>query len=127
MRTWWECFGAGSALHVLVVRAGDRPIAIAPLILTPIRMWGVKVQRLGFFYNAHVPRADFLIAERREEVYRAIWSHLSQGKYWDLLQLCQLTEGCATLEEMSRLAAADDCRTGVWESEASPYVPLEAS
>ena len=82
------------------------------------------MRRLGFFYNAHVPRADFLIAERREEVYRAIWRHLSRGKDWDLLQLCQLTEGCATLEAMPRLAARDDCRVGVWASEASPYVPL---
>jgi CelD/BcsL family acetyltransferase involved in cellulose biosynthesis len=127
VRTWWECFGAGSTLHVLVLRAGDRPIAIAPLILTSIRMWGITVRRLGFFYNAHVPRADFLIAERREEVYRAIWRHLSRGKDWDLLQLCQLTEGCATLEAMPRLAARDDCRVGVWASEASPYVPLVPS
>jgi CelD/BcsL family acetyltransferase involved in cellulose biosynthesis len=127
VRTWWESFGAGSTLHVLVLRAGDRPIAIAPLILTPVRMWGIKVRRLGFFYNAHVPRADFLIAERREEVYRAIWAHLSRNRCWDLLQLCQLPEGCATLQEMPKLAAADDCRTGVWESEASPYVPLGPS
>jgi len=127
VRTWWECFGSGSALHVLVVRAGDRPIAIAPLILTPIWMWGIKVRRLGFFYNAHVPRADFLIGERREEVYRAIWSHLAEDNSWDLLQLCQLTEGCATLEEIPRLAASDDCSAGVWASEASPYVPLGSS
>src|ERR1022692_4832500 len=53
VRTWWESFGAGSTLHVLVLSSGDRPIAIAPLILTPIRMWGIKVRRLGFFYNAH--------------------------------------------------------------------------
>src|ERR1039457_7586113 len=52
VRTWWESFGAGSTLHVLVLWAGDRPIAIAPLILTPIRMWGIKVRRLGFFYRS---------------------------------------------------------------------------
>jgi CelD/BcsL family acetyltransferase involved in cellulose biosynthesis len=127
VRTWWESFGAGSALHVLVLRAGDRPIAIAPLILTPVRMFGIKVRRLGFFYNAHVPRADFLIAERPEEVYRAIWDYLSRNRFWDLLQLCQLPEGCQTLEEMPRLAAASQCRTGVWASEASPYVPLRPS
>src|SRR3954453_3975199 len=28
--TWWECFGKGGALRVLVVWAGDEPIAIAP-------------------------------------------------------------------------------------------------
>src|SRR5437867_3863902 len=25
VRTWWECFGDGKELHVLVVKAGDRP------------------------------------------------------------------------------------------------------
>ena len=109
---------------MLVVRAGDRPIAIAPLILTPIRMWGLNVRRLGFFYNAHVPCADFLIAERPAEVCRAIWTHLSTDRTWDLLQLCQLREGCETLEEMPALAARSACPTGVWTSEASPYVPV---
>jgi len=39
IRNWWECFGAESALHILVVKADDQLIAIAPLMLTPIRMW----------------------------------------------------------------------------------------
>jgi CelD/BcsL family acetyltransferase involved in cellulose biosynthesis len=127
VRTWWEAFGANSTLHVLVLRAGNRPIAIAPLILTPIRMWGIEVRRLGFFYNAHVPRADFLIAERPEEVYRAIWAHLSRDRSWDLLQLCQLAEGCETLATMPRLAKEAGCGVGIWTSEASPYVPLRPS
>jgi CelD/BcsL family acetyltransferase involved in cellulose biosynthesis len=124
VRTWWECFGAGSTLQILVLKAGDQTIGIAPLILTPTRMWGIKVRRLGFFYNAHVPRADFLIAERQEEAYRAIWKHLSRSRDWDLLQLCQLPEGSATLEAIPELAAPDDCQIVTWLSGASPYVPL---
>lgn len=127
VRTWWECFGAGSTLQILVLKAGDQTVAIAPLILTPIRMWGIRVRRLGFFYNAHVPRADFLIAERPEEVYRAIWNHLSRSGGWDLLQLCQLPEGSATLEAIPELAASDDCRIVTWLSGASPYLSLRAS
>ncbi len=127
VRTWWECFGAGSTLQILVLKAGDQPVAIAPLILTPVRMWGIKVRRLGFFYNAHVPRADFLIAERPEEVYRAIWGHLSRSGGWDLVQLCQLPEGSVTLEAIPGLAAPDDCRIVTWRSGASPYLPLRAS
>lgn len=127
IRTWWECFGAGSSLRILVVKAGDRTVAIAPLILTSVRMWGIKVRRLGFFYNAHVPRADFLIAQRAEEVHRAIWNHLNQTRGWDLLQLCQLPEGSATLKAMSDLAAPDRCRVVTWLSGASPYVPLSSS
>jgi CelD/BcsL family acetyltransferase involved in cellulose biosynthesis len=124
VRTWWECFSAGSTLHILVVRAGNKPIAIAPLILTAIRMWGIKVRRLGFFYNAHVPRADFLIAQRSEEVYHAIWSYLFRKCSWDLLELCQLPDESETLDTIPRLAGADGCPTGVWPSDASPYMPL---
>ena len=127
IRTWWECFGAGSTLQILVLKAGDQTVAIAPLILTPIRMFGIKVRRLGFFYNAHVPRADFLIAQRSEEAYRAIWSHLSRSRDWDLLQLCQLPEESATLQTMRDLAAPDDCPIVTWLSGASPYLPLRPS
>ena len=127
IRTWWECFGAGSTLQILVLKTGDQPIAIAPLIVTPIRMWGIKVRRLGFFYNAHVPRADFIVARWPEEAYRAIWSHLFHKCSWDLLQLCQLSEGSQTLGTIPRLAAADDCPTGAWPSGASPYLPLRTS
>jgi len=127
VRTWWESFGAGSTLHILVLRAGKRPIAIAPLMLTPVRMYGVKVLRLGFLYNAHVPCADFLISDRPDEVYRAIWTHLSHNRRWDVLQLCQLADGGETLKEVPRLAAASGCRIGVWASDASPYVLLSSS
>jgi CelD/BcsL family acetyltransferase involved in cellulose biosynthesis len=128
LRTWWECFGAGSELHILVVKEDHEIIAIAPLMLTRVRMFGITVRRLGFFYNAHVPRADFLIARRSEDVYRAIWDHLlSAGGAWDLLQLCQLPEGSETLEEIKDLASQDGLPTGVWLSGASPFVTLDTS
>jgi CelD/BcsL family acetyltransferase involved in cellulose biosynthesis len=127
IRTWWECFGAGSTLHILVVKAGSRIIAIAPLILTPVRMWGIRVRRLGFFYNAHVPRAEFIVAERHLEAYRAIWTHLAKNRCWDLLQLCQLPEASETLQEVSRLAAESHCPSGVWQSGESPFVSLDTS
>jgi len=125
-RTWWECFGEGSSLHILVVTAGKEAIAIAPLILTETRLLGIPVRRLGFLYNSHVPRADFLIGSRSEEVYVAIWRHLSSNRRWDLLQLCQLPAGSDTLKSIPRLAAADGYRSGVWQSGESPFIPLHA-
>jgi CelD/BcsL family acetyltransferase involved in cellulose biosynthesis len=126
-RTWWECFGSGSRLHILLVTAGNEPIAIAPLIMTETHMWGVPLRRLGFLYNSHVPRAGFIIAKHSEEVYAAIWRHISRNRCWDLLQLCQLPEGCGTLEAIPRLASRDGHAIGVWQSGASPFVPLETS
>jgi CelD/BcsL family acetyltransferase involved in cellulose biosynthesis len=130
-RTWWECFGSGSKLHILVVRAGDDPIAIAPLMLTESRLCGIKIRRLGFLYNAHVPRADFIISEEcgrsREEIYAAIWRHLCVNRGWDLLQFCQLAEGSRTLEAIPRLASQNGCRSGVWQSGESLFVSLDTS
>jgi CelD/BcsL family acetyltransferase involved in cellulose biosynthesis len=126
-RTWWECFGSGSKLHILLVTAGSDPIAIAPLILTESRVWGISVRRLGFLYNSHVPKADFIIGYRSEQAYSAIWRYLSTNRCWDLLQLCQLPEGSGTLEAIPWLASQGGCRTGVWQSGASPFVPLDKS
>lgn len=128
IHTWWECFGAGSVLHILLVEEGDEIVAIAPLISTRLRMFGIPVRRLGFFYNSHVPRAGFIVARRNEEACQAIWKHLiSERKTWDLLQLCQLPEGSPTLENMRGLAMEADFPTDVWLSGDSPYVTLDSS
>jgi CelD/BcsL family acetyltransferase involved in cellulose biosynthesis len=125
IRTWWECFGEDSKLHIIVITEGERPIAIAPLAITPIRMFGLKLRRLGFLYNSHVPRADFIVGERAEEVYATIWHHLRSAKDWDLIQLCQLTEESETLVRMQQLAGANNFPTGLWKSGASPRVQLD--
>jgi CelD/BcsL family acetyltransferase involved in cellulose biosynthesis len=90
-------------------------------------MCGVKIRRLGFFYNAHVPRADFIVGRRHREVYHAIWKHLVQNRSWDLLQLCQLPESSETLNELTRLAKDETHPVGVWKSGESPFVSLASS
>jgi CelD/BcsL family acetyltransferase involved in cellulose biosynthesis len=127
LRTWWECFGTGCRLHIIVAKVGSRAIGIAPLVLTRARMWGVPLRKLMFFYNNHVPRADFLVAGRRAEVYKAIWEHLAQSRCWDLLQLCQLPEGSETFEAVARLARTAGRPVGIWESSESPFIPLPGS
>lgn len=127
IRTWWECCAGNSTLNVLVLQAGGEVIAIAPLILTRVRMWGIPLRRLGFFYNDHVPRADFLIAQRADDVYRAVWRHLLENRNWDLLQLCQLPEGSQSIAQLKILAAEDGYPVGVWLSGASPYISLSTS
>jgi CelD/BcsL family acetyltransferase involved in cellulose biosynthesis len=127
VRTWWECFGAGSTLQILLVKANEEIVAIAPLILTPIRMWGIKMRRLGFLHNAHVPRADYLIARSPQDAYRIIWDHLSRRRDWDLLQFCQLPEESPTLAALAGLAARDRYQCITWVSGASPYLQIRGT
>lgn len=128
VRAWWECFGAGKELRILVVKAGREPVAIAPLMLSKRRLYGSDVRHLEFIWNVYAERFDVLVGARRQEAYRAIWTYLSSQKTrWDVLRLQQVPEGSTTLEEFPRLAAQHGCRVGLWRSGDSPYVPLSGT
>ncbi|MBV8843708.1 MAG: GNAT family N-acetyltransferase [Bryobacterales bacterium] len=124
LRTWWDCFGEGNRLHIVVAKAGDHLEAIAPLMWNSGRMWGMPVKRLSFLYNDHVPRAGFIVSPGAPGAYKAIWNHLRDDRSWDLLQLCQLPETSPTLSAVRELAAQDGFPAGVWNSGASPYIRL---
>jgi CelD/BcsL family acetyltransferase involved in cellulose biosynthesis len=126
VRTWWECFGSGKKLHILVVKAGDEVIGIAPLALTYRRMYGIKLRCLEFLSNVHTPRFDVIVSRRPPEVYRALWQHLQkEGGLWDLLLLCQVPEGSPTLEQLPRLAEENRHPLGCWRSGNSPYLTIQ--
>lgn len=128
VRTWWDCFGEGNRLHILLARSGGRIQAIAPFMSETAQMYGVPIRRLRLLHNDHTPRADIVVAGPPEEAYRAIWTALvNDPERWDVLQLGQLPAESGTRDILSRLAAGDGCSTGVWHSGASPYLTVRGS
>jgi len=129
MCSWWECFGSGKELHVVLVKTGTRLRAIAPLMLSRERMLGVPVRRLGALYNPHTPRLDFIVAPgAADDVYRAVWRHvLDISSQWDVLEIPQVLAGSPTLVSLPEIAAADGFRVGIWHGEDSPYVPFRGT
>lgn len=126
--SWWESFGAGKTLHVLLVRVDGRVVAIAPLMRSEERVYGMRVRRLASLYNPHTPRFDFIVAYDAEGVYRHIWRYLlSVSGEWDVLELSQLLAGSRTLDSLSQLARDDGYLVGVWRGEVSPYVPFNGT
>jgi CelD/BcsL family acetyltransferase involved in cellulose biosynthesis len=128
LRTWWECFGADRTLHIVIVRAGQRITAIAPLMRDTVQMYGLQVRKLDFLHNDHTPRADVVIAEGGESAYEALWTALRETQDdWDLLQLSRLPDDSPTRAAFERLAAADRVNTGVWRGDVSPFLRLDGS
>jgi CelD/BcsL family acetyltransferase involved in cellulose biosynthesis len=128
LRTWWECFGEGRRLHVLIVRSGTRIKAIAPFLWETARMYGVPVRRLRLWHNNQTPRADIILADGAGDSYRAIWKALLDRRAeWDVVQLGQLPAESGTRAGLSGLAAADGFANGVWQSGSSPYVPVSGN
>jgi CelD/BcsL family acetyltransferase involved in cellulose biosynthesis len=127
-RTWWECFGGGARLHVLVVQADGAPVAIAPLITRWRRVFGMPMRCVELMANDHSPRGDFILAGERREVLRAVWRHLHGSRArWDVVVLRQLPQDSDTARELSGCAEADGCRTAVWPSTSSPYLECGTS
>jgi CelD/BcsL family acetyltransferase involved in cellulose biosynthesis len=125
VRTWWDCFGGGATLHIVVVRKQGRVAAIAPLMRESAVMYGVPIRRVRFIQNDHTPRTDIIVADDPEESYRAIWTALrTDPDQWDVLQLSQVERESPTLRVISQRASDAGCATGVWQSGDSPYLPL---
>jgi CelD/BcsL family acetyltransferase involved in cellulose biosynthesis len=124
-RAWWDAFGAGKELHILVVRKGAEAIGIAPLMLAPARIYGLKMRRLQSIHNDHSPRFDFIVGNSAKDVYNAIWSYLAKRRrLWDVLQVSQLETVSPTFDHLRRMALADGFPVGTWPSDRSPYVDL---
>jgi CelD/BcsL family acetyltransferase involved in cellulose biosynthesis len=125
LRTWWDCFGAGRRLHIVVVKSAGRILAIAPLMRETAWMYGVPVRRLRLLQNDHSPQADIIVAESPQESYRAIWQSLvDASEPWDVLQLSEVPRASPTLRALLTLAAEHTQPTGVWHSDNSPYLSL---
>ena len=127
-RTWWDCFGAGRRLHVVVVRDGANVVAIAPLMTEQVHMYGLTVRKLDLLHNDHTPRADCIVAGSPRESYEAIWDALRDAKdQWDVLQLSRLPDDSPTRIAFASLADRDGYATGSWQGDRSPYLTLSGT
>lgn len=128
VRTWIEYFGAGQRLHVLLVKAGRTVVGIVPLMLRQGWMYGLPVTRLQSIHNVYTERFDFIINGPSDEIYPMIWNHLlTRSPHWDVLELRQVPADSPTLEQLTRLAAAERHPTERWHSCDSPYISVEGS
>jgi CelD/BcsL family acetyltransferase involved in cellulose biosynthesis len=127
IRAWWESFGAGRELHILLVRANREPIAIVPLMSCAGRFCGLPVRQLQFIWNVYAERFDFIVGRWPQLAYRAALAYLSQRTDWDLLLLPQLPTGSASLAELPRLASQSGMSNALQRSCDSPYLPVFGS
>ncbi|ALA59056.1 GNAT family N-acetyltransferase [Nitrospira moscoviensis] len=128
VRTWWESFEPGAALHIIVVKRGGEPIAIAPLMADQGRMYGWPLRRLRGIANVYTERFDFILTQEPREACRTIWRYLAaRAADWDVLELRQLPDGAKVKEYLPLCAFEDRFLFGVWHCSDGPYVPVNRS
>jgi hypothetical protein len=125
-RTWWESFGAGNRLFIVLVRDRGELIGIAPMMHTRASIYGFKVEALQAIFNPHTPRYDFIVARNQDPgIYRAIWKAFAEHGKSDAVVLTQVPDGSESIAQMEQLGKRDGWLAGQWSSPASPFVRLD--
>ena len=118
LTTWWQCFGADADMLVLVVRAGDEPVALAPLMLNR------QTRRISFAANALSMRANFILTSDPQESLRAIFAYLSSGLNWHDMVFNYIPADSVTAALSPTACRANNLRPGYLPSLISPYTAL---
>jgi CelD/BcsL family acetyltransferase involved in cellulose biosynthesis len=98
---WWQAFGEGCELMVLLVRDGHGELqAIAPLMILPERRFGIARRRLLMIgtANAAADYADLIVARGNARARAAIREWLvAQRHAWTSIELFNVPEHSPTL------------------------------
>ena len=99
---WWECFGNGHALHLLMVyETGGELVAIAPLMIATRRRLGVPVRRLMLLGtgNHASDYADLIVRKGHARPRAAVLEWMRAHRHlWTELELRNLPGHSPTLK-----------------------------
>jgi hypothetical protein len=128
IRTWWDSFEHNGTLHIVVVREGKEPIAIAPLMFDRGRLFGFPFRRLRGIANVYTERFDIIVTRRAKEASEAVWKFLAaESSTWDILELRQIPHCATGVEHLCNWAFDGKFLLGRWHSSDGPFIPINCS
>lgn len=130
--SWWDVFGEGRELHLLLVRDGNEVIGIAPLLKRRILHLGLPFQRLEFLATGEdtadeicANYLDFILLHGREsEILQAILDYLKTENGWDELLLKELLASSPTVPLLENLGTTQKMKCEIKPDGESVYLPL---
>lgn len=124
-QAWWEAFGHGKELLIVLIRGEDRLIGVAPLMRFWTTYYGIPFRLLSLITNKHTNRADFILVERTRECTRLILDFVRrQTGRWDMAELNFLPADSPTAEAVAEQASQLGFACAKRPSYESPFIPL---
>jgi CelD/BcsL family acetyltransferase involved in cellulose biosynthesis len=120
---WWNSYGGGKELLVLLVKEGEDIVAIAPLMRCRSRWRKLPVRIVTFIANEHSLRLGVIMKNDDPAILRQIMVHLQERCRYDLILLDLVENDSATEKGITALASYDGRRYLPMESFRSPYIP----
>ncbi len=96
---WWESFGAGHELQLLLVEdASEQLLAIAPMMLLRQRLLGIEQRQLMLIgtSNHASDYADLIVARGQSRARRLLLDSIAADRGWTTLELRNLPAGSPT-------------------------------
>ncbi len=130
--TWWNIFGEGRELYILLVRDAGEVIGIAPLVKRRLFRLGLPYRRLEFLATGEEAAdeicsnyLDFILRRgREEEILQAIFDFLKIENGWDELLLKELAASSPTVPLLEKLGSAHKLKCDTQPDGESIYLPL---
>jgi len=120
---WWQAYGNGKGMLVLLVRDGEQLLGICPLMTTDERFRIFPVRKIAFMANDEAPRCDLICADRHEEVVSAIVSYLkTRTAEWDVLHLQRVPNTSMNMALFSDAFKREGFQPFLRKSWTSPYL-----
>jgi CelD/BcsL family acetyltransferase involved in cellulose biosynthesis len=132
MYTWWECFGEGKTLFVIVAEDNGEIVGIVPLYRTQAKIFGLStLKHLEFLGTTGVitEYTDFIIQNGLEyKLVPAIINIIFQNSSdWDAFNLVSMRKDSINLKLIQKYC--EDNAFNLWEynTHTSPYIELPAT
>jgi CelD/BcsL family acetyltransferase involved in cellulose biosynthesis len=124
---WWQAFGEGAKLFVVVIYENGRLTGVIPLMIVRMRIKGMRQRVLQFMENGITPRSGFIIPGMSVEKLKVLLDEIfRRTTSWDLAILNNIAH-----DDPSYRCAKDSfdrCRVRYVENpqRLSPYIQLSA-
>lgn len=132
MYTWWEIYGKGKRLLILIAEQDGEVVGIAPLCIASQPLSRFLTSRQLRFLGAEAvcpDLVDFIIAEREEEVRSAFLENIV-GRFrteWDVGLLEDISGSSPTVEMILHKLSGQLLPCRVEPGRSCPYLPLPRS
>lgn len=135
LTTWWDVFGEGRELCILLVRDGEDLIGIAPLLKRRVIEFALPIQRLEFLASGE-DEADEICSDyldlilrkgREEEALATIFEFLNNESGWDEILLKEIVATSPTFDLLCGQGEQAGLKCEIEDDGESVFLPLNQS
>jgi CelD/BcsL family acetyltransferase involved in cellulose biosynthesis len=91
LSTWWRHYGKDRELKILLAEDGEKIVAIAPLMCSIYKLFGLRLRKMEFLGGKHTDLRNFVLTDKGAESLKLFLKYL--GKLdWDCLEFSEIPE-----------------------------------